>query len=856
MPSNESQAVAGEALKALGPQLRRAFLAIVAERAARCFWPVPACLMLGLSVWLWGALAPIPREGIAALFVAFAFLLIWLAYRGIRRFEWPDADAAADRLDREMADRPVAALRDGLALGRGEETAEAFWRAHVAAMADRARAARAREPDLRLARQDPWAVRLVALFAFLSAVLFANPENPLAPRADALASAVPAGPVFEGWAEPPRYTGRPTVYLDGRNGQSELSLAEGTLITIRVYGESGDVAVAETVTTSGQDRRRDAGDGPKEIRLTVGKSGSLSLSVAGEAVWDLSVQMIPDQPPTVEMAAVPGANVNGGLELPFRASDDYGVVAGYARISLDLAEVERAHGLAADPEPRDPVMFELPLPYHGTTREFEESLSEDVAGHPFAGLPVRITLGVEDAGGNTGASEPVSTLLPARRFYDAVAAAVVEQRRDILWTRDNAARVARVLKAITYLPAGEFEDAGTYLATRSAIKRLDIHRKRAEGLGGSTRDEVAAMLWRVALQIEEGDLANARERLRRAQERLSAALERGASDEEVAALMDELRTALDDFLREMAEDAARNPDRQLAEVPDSNEFAPEQLNDMIDRLRELMEQGRTAEAQQLLRQLQGLLENLQAAREGVARPGSGGDRTIDGLRDTLRRQQGLADETFRQMQENRGAEGVAPEGLRPRTDGQPGEGGTEGRLGEQGSDPDASGAGSGGDLAARQEALRRLLEQQRRTMPPSPGQAGGDSLEDAETAMGEAAENLERGDNNRALDDQARAMEALRQGMREIEEARRSQAFGTNTGESGPGRANRDITPMDPLGRPSGPEGSAVARGRPLPEGEFYDRSREILDEIRRRSGERERPESELDYLKRLLDRF
>ena len=33
-------------------------------------------------------------------------------------------------------------------------------------------------------------------------------------------------------------------------------------------------------------------------------------------------------------------------------------------------------------------------------------------------------------------------------------------------------------------------------------------------------------------------------------------------------------------------------------------------------------------------------------------------------------------------------------------------------------------------------------------------------------------------------------------------------------------------------------------------------RARELQDEIRRRAGERQRPEEELDYLERLLDRF
>ena len=37
---------------------------------------------------------------------------------------------------------------------------------------------------------------------------------------------------------------------------------------------------------------------------------------------------------------------------------------------------------------------------------------------------------------------------------------------------------------------------------------------------------------------------------------------------------------------------------------------------------------------------------------------------------------------------------------------------------------------------------------------------------------------------------------------------------------------------------------------------DIYGRARELLEELRRRSAEQSRPEEELDYLRRLLDRF
>ena len=51
---------------------------------------------------------------------------------------------------------------------------------------------------------------------------------------------------------------------------------------------------------------------------------------------------------------------------------------------------------------------------------------------------------------------------------------------------------------------------------------------------GDKIDQVAEILWNAAMELEVGDLDDALERLRRAQERLSEAMRQGASDEEIA----------------------------------------------------------------------------------------------------------------------------------------------------------------------------------------------------------------------------------------------------------------------------------------------------------------------------------
>ena len=59
----------------------------------------------------------------------------------------------------------------------------------------------------------------------------------------------------------------------------------------------------------------------------------------------------------------------------------------------------------------------------------------------------------------------------------------------------------------------------------------------------------------MALRIEDGNLSDAERALKAAQERLSKALEEGASDEEIQRLMQELRQALAQFLEQLRQQA-------------------------------------------------------------------------------------------------------------------------------------------------------------------------------------------------------------------------------------------------------------------------------------------------------------
>jgi hypothetical protein len=123
--------------------------------------------------------------------------------------------------------------------------------------------------------------------------------------------------------------------------------------------------------------------------------------------------------------------------------------------------------------------------------------------------------------------------------------------------------------------------------------------------------------------------------------------------------------------------------------------------------------------------------------------------------------------------------------------------------------------------------------------------------------MQDAERALRQDDLAGALDKQADAMRAMREGMRSLNESmaqERRDNGNTNQGEA-IGRADPNSA-RDPLGREPG-EGARIGSDRNLLQGDdVYRRAQDLLDEIRRRQGEQTRPESERDYLKRLLELY
>lgn len=836
---------------------------MTAERAARALWPLWSLIIALLGALMLGWHETFAIEAVWSIAVLSAIAGTYFLLCGFIKFRLPRRTEALARLDSSLKGRPIQSLMDSQAIGPEDEASAAVWRAHQARMAERAALAKPVKPQVRLAARDPFALRHVAILLFGIALLFGSLWRVASVTEIAQGgSDLALGPVWEGWVEPPTYTGKPSRYLNDQG--DTFSVPEGSRISLRLYGEIGALTVAETLSER-LDNTGSAADAEQDFFAK--SSGTLKIAGPNGRSWDITV--IADKRPMVEVSDQPERSADGGMSLPFKAWDDYEVMSGSAEIALDLGSVSRRYGFVVAPEPREKITLDLPLPISGDRSDFSEVLFGDFSEHAFANLPVHLSMMVTDAKGQVSEVNTTHMILPGRRFFDPMAQALIEQRQGLLWSKQNGARTTQILRAISHRPDDVFRSETAYLRLRVILRRIETQ-LAYDAFTNEARDEAAQALWDLALLIEDGDVEDALERMRRAQERLSEAMKNGASDEEIAELMDDLRRANENYVQQLQREAARNgenQERQPGAQDDAMQMTQDDLQQMMDRIQELMEEGRMAEAEQALQELQDMMENMQVA-EGQQGEGqqSEGQQAMEGLEEALRGQQGLSDQAFRDLQEqyNPGAQAGENQGNEGRNGGQgrgqshdnqsgEGQGQGEGQSDQGREGQQAQGQG----LAQRQEDLRREVERQRGSLPGAgseAGEAAREALRRAEEAMRGAGDAIERDDLAEAIDQQAEAMDALRDGMRNLGEAM-AEAEGRQ-GQQGTADGREGGAQRDPLGRSPGADGQ-VGTDQGLLQGEdVYRRARELLDEIRKRSGESVRPEIERDYLRRLLDRF
>ncbi|MBS0281630.1 MAG: DUF4175 family protein, partial [Proteobacteria bacterium] len=455
--------------------------------------------------------------------------------------------------------------------------------------------------------------------------------------------------------------------------------------------------------------------------------------------------------------------------------------------------VIRPHGKSGAP-----IAVDLPL---APAKSVAQTSYSDLSGHPYAGLMVDAHLEARDGAGQKGVSKTITFRLPERVFTDPLARALIEQRQALAISENREARrtVADMLNALTIAPDKFYADQrGVYTAIRAAYWGI----RAAHTPQDITH--VEDLLWQTAMAIEQKGILEAANNLRQLQALITAAMAAHAPQEVIDQLLQRYNQAMQRYLQAMQENAGKTAQKPPPDDPNAKTLGFEDLQKLMQAIQQLSASGNREQAAQMLAALQSMLENMRMAQSGNGK-GTGQqnkelNQAIQEYGDLMGEQRALMDKTLRQQQGK----------------GDPKDGGAQG-------------------LAKQQDELRQKLGRSMQKLGKL-----GEGLGKAGQAMEQAQRSLNGHDLSNARNAQENALAEMRAGADALAKQMQGSDLAGQQGQE------------DPLGR--GPVGPG--NGVKLPDANDLARARDILQELRRRAGERGRPPQELDYIDRLLREF
>lgn len=870
-------------------RVRLSQTAILGERMWEALlWPfVVLALFLIVSLFdIWPLLPPLAHR---ALLAAFGLALL-AAFVPLIRLVPPTRAEALRRLEQNagIKHRPASSYEDKLSINPRGDTAT-LWAAHRERLGKLVSKLKPAWPAPRTDRKDPFALRAALMLLLIVAALAAGAD-----RWTRLSQAFTPSPAsataplrLDAWVTPPVYTGLPPIVLaDGSEpvgAGSEtfraLSVPERSQLIVRAYSPHGESVKLLSQAGEGAEPKLVApkstnSQGLIEFNVALDEPGSADIEVGGHTVAKWRFDLINDEEPRIALLGEPTTTPRGALRLTYRASDDHGVASAEARFALaDDTEIETLpqpagpDGKAAPDRLRQPPAMPIQLP-KANQKQVEGKATQDLTAHPWAGLKVRMTLAARDQAGQTGTSQAYEFILPERKFTKPLAKAVVEQRKKLVRERDAIDKVAMALDALAIGGEKAIDDSAIYLGLRDAYWRLQ-HDTSPDGVAS-----VVDQLWALALKIEDGDLPEAERDVKQAQDKLSEALKENASPEEIQKLVDDLRQALSRYLQTLAKQAQDKGNMPPKQKQDGDELVSEQdLDKLLNNIEKLAKSGSKDLAEQMLSELKDILDRMQTGNFADSAKQQRAAKAMKDMNELVQKQQKLLDETFGAKRKETPREGedfkISPPGsplsfgngvfMDPfggeQSDAQGGEstegndsnqGKSGGRGNQQGQEGREPRKGEFGDLGQRQGELRdqlqSLMDRLRIDGASTPKQ-----FDDAGQAMEEAKKSLGEKDLESATQQQSQALDQLRQGAQQMAE----QMMENGEGQPGQGQSNNNG--RDPLGRPDRTNRPDLGLSVKVPDEIDIQRAREVLDEVRRRLGEPQRPMIELDYLERLI---
>lgn len=881
----------------LSRKRKAACLILLLEAFSQISWRLFFWVILFAGLWM---LAIPEFLGNYARFLApLAFLAgcIFFIKKDITRFRYPTS-AQIDSFLEKSSHIPrgsIGAVEDDLANPQKSIT-RSLWNSAQKSFVKTFQYIRIGAPRAFITREDPYALRFIAVLMFLCGVLTSgnlwqdriiSGLFPISPQ-----RIVSAGKETNLWITTPDYTQLGQIHIKGEGKLSEaINIPESSTLRLRIHSTLGRFLAPVLTIGSKNVNLTHFGSGLYGVdNVTIETGSNIKVSQGFMTRINYPYTYITDMPPEIlideamleepEVLSDLNAEDEGEnteetesaklydllerkqIRVPLIVKDDYGVKDLHMRMDID--------GMI-DHLPLGELYEESRLIMSQPNESFKISPTYDLTWHSWSGLPVTLTFSAEDQKGQTVQLEPISVILPEREFEHPMAKSLIAVRKQLAWNYDDSFMdMARDLETLLSAPDYFQNNLAVFLTIRTAASRLRYTDNMRQPERIKAAKAIIDLLWNAAITIEDGNLSMAMKELRDAQRALENAMrDPNASEDEISKLMENLQQKMQNYFMEMQ----REMQKMVQDGDNFPQFSPEQFGQMIspDILSKMMQDiesalrdGDTQKAQELMSQMQRMMEMMDPSMMGqMPRDMQMMQEGINELQELIEKQEALLEKTKKQASDLRknswkknlepldipsiekmlkdfGMSNAPPSRPSQKSEEQPTDN-------TQVVEPDFDGS------KAEQEALRYVLGQLMMD--------AAEKLPEIPEGMGLAEQEMRGSENmlgakepDGAIPHQEKAIEYLKQGQQELSQqlkARMQQMVGI--GLSGGQR-------YDPLGRPYGgeddPNGQAHGSDVKVPDESQKKRVDEILRELRDRSGDRSRPDDELEYFRRLLRQF
>ena len=583
-------------------------LVLLAESAGKSLWRLFSWLAFFAGLWLLQIPAIIGSFVPALCTIIFIIGTVFLLVLDLKNFRWPEKSRVDRRLEQEsnLPHRPISALEDTLLNPKQIQT-RTLWQKNRDEATSLIGKLRIPFPLPVLSERDPLALRSLAMIMLLVGFIVAGSQwqnrlqYGLFPFSIGMAEQT-STPVTL-WITPPDYTGMAQITLQGGGTYKDrLQIPEGS--TLKAHISNGalhpELVIGDrTVPLEKLDDR----NWTIETEVTQGHSLLLKQWLFTRA--SIPFDYLIDQPPQLTANGDIEEMPKGEIRLPVKVSDDYGVTDLTLRMDLDPMIEDKPLGTAYE---------ETRAVISPPKTEIDMAPSFNLSWHPWAGLPVIITMEVLDHKGQKTTLPPVKMTLPERTFKHPVAQQLIAFRKRLIWTPEQATEnIAFELEALLQKPEQFQYDPVVFLAIRAASSRL-YYEPTTESAA-----RVAELLFDTALRIEDGNLPMAARNLREAQRNLEQLLRNPeAGSEQIAQAMQELRQAMTEYFQEMAREIQKNmaENGQLMQIPQEmlqSAIDPENLAAFLDQLQAEAMSGNRNAARDMLSQLDKFMDMMNSA---------------------------------------------------------------------------------------------------------------------------------------------------------------------------------------------------------------------------------------------------